>query len=103
MPKQAEKILKQIHGEKSLKVPFAIYLDLECLLKKEQSCQNNPEKSFTEKKAIYEPSGWVIFTSCSFDEKENKLNYYRAKDCIEKLGKKLKEREMKKINDEKKK
>ena len=34
MPKQAEKILKYIHREKSLKAPFAIYLDLECLLKK---------------------------------------------------------------------
>ena len=34
MPKQAEKILKYIHGEKSLKAPFIIYLDLECLLKK---------------------------------------------------------------------
>ena len=44
MPKQAEKILKYIHEEKLLKDPFVIYLDLECLLKKEQSCQNNPEK-----------------------------------------------------------
>ena len=34
MSKQAEKILKYIHGEESLKVSFAIYLDLECLLKK---------------------------------------------------------------------
>ena len=50
MPKWVEKILKYNPGEKSLKVPFAIYLDLECLLKKEQSCQNNPEKSYTEKK-----------------------------------------------------
>ena len=60
IPKQAEKILKYIHEEKTLKAPFAIYLDLECLLKKEQSCQNNPEKSYTAKKAIHEPSGWVI-------------------------------------------
>ena len=89
MPKQAEKILKYIHGEKSLKASFAIYLDLECLLKKEQSCQNNPKKYYTEKKATHEPSGWAIFTSCSFDEKENKLNYYRGNDCIEKLCKKL--------------
>ena len=44
MPKEAEKVLKYIHGEKLLKAPFVIYLDLECLLKKEQSCQNNPEK-----------------------------------------------------------
>ena len=52
MPKQVEKILKCIHGEKSLKAPFTIYLDLECLLKKEQSCQNNPKKSYTEKSYI---------------------------------------------------
>ena len=35
MPKQAEKILRYIHGEKSLKSLFTIYLDLECVLKKE--------------------------------------------------------------------
>ena len=59
---------------------------------------NNIEKSYTEKKAIRELSGWAMFTSCSFDEKENKLNYYRGKDCIEKLCKKLKKRAMKIIN-----
>ena len=37
MPKWVEKILKYNPGEKSLKAPFAIYLDLECLLKREQS------------------------------------------------------------------
>ena len=47
MPKQVEKILKYNPGEKSLKALFAIYLDLECLFKKEQSCRNNPEKSYT--------------------------------------------------------
>ena len=77
-PSRLKNILKYIYGEKSLKAPFAIYLDLECLLKKEQSCQNNPEKSYTEKKAKHEPSGWAMFTRCSFDEKENKLNYYRG-------------------------
>ena len=34
MPKWFEKILKYNPGKKSLKAPFAIYLDLECLLKK---------------------------------------------------------------------
>ena len=33
MPKWVEKILKCNPGEKSLKAPFAIYLDLESLLK----------------------------------------------------------------------
>ena len=102
MPKWAEKILKYNPGEKSLKTPFAIYLDLECLLKKEQSFQSNPEKSYTEKKARHKPSGWAIFTRSSFREKENKLNYYSRKDCIEKLGKKLKERAIKINNYEKK-
>ena len=66
--------------------------------KKEQLYQNNSEKSCTEKKAIYEPSGRAMFTSCSFDEKKNELNYHRGKDCIEKLFKKLKKRAMKIIN-----
>ena len=43
-----------------------------------------------------------MFLRCSFDEKENKLNYSRGKDCIEKLCKKLKEIVMKIINHEKK-
>ena len=71
-----------------LKKPFAIYLDLECILKKLQSIQNNPGKSYTEKKARHEPSGRSIFIKCSFDKKKKKLNYYRGKDGIEKLCKK---------------
>ena len=55
MPKLVEKILKCDPGEKSLKTPFAIYLDLKCLLKKQQSRDNNNnnsnlEESYTEKK-----------------------------------------------------
>ena len=50
MPKWVEKILKYNPGEKSLKAPFAIYLDLKCLLKKVQCCYCTPEKSYTEKK-----------------------------------------------------
>ena len=51
MPSWAEKILKYSPGEKSLKTPFTIHLDLECILEKVQSCQNNTEKSYTEKKS----------------------------------------------------
>ena len=102
MPKQFEKILKYNPGEKSLKTPFTIYLDLEYFLRKEQSCQNNPEKSYTEKKTKHEPSGWAMLTKCSFDKTEDKLDYYRGKDCIEKMCKKLKEHAMKIINYEEK-
>ena len=34
MPKEDNKVFKYNHGEKSMKVPFIIYADLECLLKK---------------------------------------------------------------------
>ena len=52
-------------------------------IKKEQSCENNnPEKYYTEKKARHEPTGWAMFTRCSFYEKENKLNYYRGNVLI---------------------
>ena len=43
-----------------------------------------------------------MFIRCSFDEKENKLNCYRGKDCIIKACKELKECTMEIINREKK-
>ena len=51
MPDEDKKILKYIPGTKSLKVPFIICADLECLLEKITTCSNNPEKSYTEKKS----------------------------------------------------
>ena len=75
MPRRVEKILKYNHGEKSLKAPFAIYLDLECFLLKMLSCQNNLKNSYTERKAKHEPSGWAVFRKCSFDTTKNKLDY----------------------------
>ena len=38
------------------------------------SCQNNLEKSCTEKKKKHTPSGYSLFTNCSFDATKNKLN-----------------------------
>ena len=100
MPEWVNKILKDNPGEKSFKKPFVINLNLECTLKTLQSIQNNPEKCYTGKNARHEPSGWSMFTRCSFDKRENKFNYYRGKDCIEKLCKKLKESAMEIINRE---
>ena len=36
MPEEDNKILKYNQGEKSMKVPFIIYADLECLLEKNE-------------------------------------------------------------------
>ena len=99
MPELDEKILKYNHGEKSLKALYVIYLDFEYLLVKMLSCQNNSNNSYTERKAIHEPSGWSIFTNCSFDKAKSKLDYYRGIDCIKEL---LKNHAWKIINYEKK-
>ena len=45
------KILKYNPGGKPLEVSFMIYADLKCLLGKIDTCQNDPKKSYTEKKS----------------------------------------------------
>ena len=45
MPKENNKILKSNHGEKSMKILFIINADMECLLKRIDTCHNNPKKS----------------------------------------------------------
>ena len=82
MPAQFNKTLKYNYGEKSLKTPFVIYVDLECLLLKQQSCQNNPNESYTERKAMHEPCGYALSLVSLFNSKQNKLSFYRGKDCV---------------------
>ena len=102
MPDEDNKILKYIPGEKSLRVPFIIYADLECLLRKINTCLNNPDKSYTEKKATYRPSRYDLVTCCSFDKSKNECKYYRGEDCMKIFCKDLKGQVMKIINYEKK-
>ena len=102
MPDENNKILKYSSGEKSLKVPFINYIDLECLLKKIDTYQNNPEKSYTEKKAMHKPSGYSRVTCCSFDKSKTEWHHYKGKDCIAILCKDLRDQAMKIINYEKK-
>ena len=74
MPNEGNKVLKYNSGAKSLKALIMIYADLRCLLEKMRSCQNNPEKFYTEKKTKYIASGYSFFTNC-----------YRGEDCMERF------------------
>ena len=103
MPTKNNNIIKYNHGEKSMKLLFVIYADLECLLEKMSTCINNPNESSTTEINKHVPSGYSIFTHCSFNESKNKLNYYRGKDCMKKFSKDLREHASKIINYEKKK
>ena len=82
MPTKNNNITKYNQGEKSIKLPFVVYADLECLLEKMSTCQNNPNESSTTEINKHEPSGCSLFTHCSFDRAKNKLNHYRGKDCM---------------------
>ena len=102
MPDESNRTLKYIPGEKSLRVPFIIYADLECLLRKKYICRNIPEKSYTEKKDLHKPSGDCLVTCPSFDKSKNERKYYRGEDCMKIFCKDLKDQAMKIINYEKK-
>ena len=80
-----------------------IYADLECLLEKMSTCQNNLNESSTTEINKHTSSGYSIFTHCSFDQMRNKLNHYRGKDCMKKFCKDLRTHTTKIINYEKKK
>ena len=75
MPTKDNNIIKYKKGEKSIKLPFVIYANLECLLEKMDTCYNNPKESSTTEKNKHTPSGYSLFTHCSFDQTENKLDY----------------------------
>ena len=103
MPNEDNKIIKYNQGEKSIKLPFIIYADLECLLEKISTCYNNLEESSTTEINKHKPSGYSLFTHCSFDKTKNKLDYYRGDDCMKKFCKDLREHSTKIINYEEKK
>ena len=110
MLKGDKKILKYNHGEKSMKVPFIISADLECLLEKMSAYINpeslshyNPEKSSTIKINEHKPSGYSLFTHCSFDATKSKLDSYKRKDFLKSFCLDLRKHAAKIINYEKKK
>ena len=87
MPTKDNNIIKYNQEEKSIKLLFVVYADLECLLEKTSTCQNNPNESSTTELNKHTPSGY----HCSFDKTKNKLDYYRGKDCMKKFCKDLRE------------
>ena len=103
MPIKGNNTIKYNHGEKFIKIPFTIYADLKCFLEKMSTCKNDPNKSSTTKINKHTPSGYSIFTNCSFDESKDKVSYYRGDDCIKKFCKDLREHSTKIINYELKK
>ena len=70
MPTKNNNIIKYNHGEKSIKLPFVIYADLECLLEKMSTCINNP-KSSTTKISIHHRVIQYLLIVHSMNQKRN--------------------------------
>ena len=96
-------ILKCNHGEKSMKIQFVIYADMDSLLDKIDTCHSNTKKSSPVKINKYFDSGYSLLTHCSFDTAKNKHNYYSDKDCMKKVSAESKNHTAKIINNERKK
>ena len=45
------------------------------MLEKMSTCHNNPKKSSTTKISKHTPSGYSLFTYCTFDTTKHKLDY----------------------------
>ena len=102
MPSPNNNLIKYNQGEKSLELPFIIYADLDCLLKIIDTCYNNPDLSSKTKINQHIPSGYSIYTNCSFDKSNNKLSYDRGEDCMKRFCKDLKDHATKIIGFKKK-
>ena len=102
MPREDNEILKYNHSEKSMRAPFVIYVDLECLLEKISACRNKPKKSSATKINKYIPSGYSLFTCSSFDTTKNKFDFYRGENCMNEFCKVFKKHVTRIISCEKK-
>ena len=75
-----ESILKNNHGEKSMKIPFIIHADMDSLFEKVDTCHNNPENPSTTKINKLTAAGYSLFSHSLFNNTKNKYNYYSGKD-----------------------
>ena len=80
MPDEDNKILKENYGEKSLKAPFMISAELECLPKKYSHVKIILKNLIQQKKTKHAPSGYSLFHCLQIvhlTRQKNKLDCYK--------------------------
>ena len=85
MPKEGT-MLKFKNYDRKERVPFIVYADFECFIKPIQTCEPNPESSYTKQYQKHEPTSFCYYIKC-FDDKvyEPKLESYTGKDAAQKF------------------
>ena len=84
MPKRNPIVLYS-DGQYQFKVPFMMYTDFESIPKPIQGASNNPNASSTRAVNVHTPSGWCVYSKCSYGKVANPLTQYRGSDCVEKF------------------
>ena len=74
MPSEDTKILEFNQYQKSDKVPFIIYADLECIIEKIDGCKSNTENLSITIVSKHIPSGFSMHKISSFRRIENKYD-----------------------------
>ena len=84
MPNEDNKILKHKKGTKCIRMEHSIYLDLECILTKHDTCENNPNNLYSKTVSTHEVSGYYL--QLVSKHKDIQQLYYRGIDCMERLS-----------------
>ena len=85
-------MLKFKNYHRSEKVPFTVFADFECYNKPMQSCEPNPESSYTKQYQKHEPSSFYYYIKCFNDEVyEPELVSYTGEDAAQKFVEMLEE------------
>ena len=85
-------MLKIENHHRSKKVPFTVFADFESYNKSIQSCETNPESSYTKQYQKHEPSSFCYCIKCFDDEVYvPKLVSYRGEDAAQKFVEMLEE------------
>ena len=71
---------------RSEKVPFIVYADFESYIKPLQSCDPNPESSYTKQYQKHEPFRFCYYIKCcDYEVYEPKLVSYTGEDAAQKF------------------
>lgn len=79
LPNETNRILEFKNQWRSLKVPFTIYADFECILKNIVSCHPDSSTSSTTSIKQHVPIAVSYFIKCSFDDSLDKIFKYTGK------------------------
>ena len=82
MPEEGESILRYQQGSKSMRMPFVIYADTECILRPVQSVEHRSDKPLTRNVAELVGCGAATLIKFAHGDFERTFKQHRGEDSI---------------------